>query len=62
MANKGRQICILRTLAYIELGSIDTYLPTPTLGRIGVNEKTLLGNFEKYVKYTIYLYESCPIF
>ena len=45
MANKGRQICILRTLAYIELGSIpDTYLPTPTLGRIGVNKETLLGN------------------
>ena len=45
MANKGRQISILGTLAYIELGSIlDTYLPTPTLGRIVVNKETLLGN------------------
>ena len=43
MANKGRQISILGTLAYIELGSIDTYLPTPTLGRISIYEETLLG-------------------
>ena len=50
MANKGRQISILGTLAYIELGSIDTFLPTPTLGRISIYEETLLGKMYGYTE------------